>query len=262
MSSEPVVESALQVTTRLIPRPSVQELDNDIFFNKLDNMDFVEIRGTVNSRIHELLIRLIVKSILPLSCDGLDMDVLFIDTENHLTMDHVFKFLHDEVCDHLGPNNVGALVKKLLNNLKVVKCYSYHQFLLTLNSLDNILLKNKRVGMIVIDNISSFYWEFKLDLSYNSYLMKFLNIIKNVTSDFRVLTIYTKQFNFVSKKQTSEWQEGKKILQYEISLSMDEKSSDLICEIKSRTEKRQLCYKINETGVDWTKCINKTANVS
>lgn len=262
MSLEPTVESALQVITRLIPRPSVEDLYKDIFFNKLENSDIIEIRGTLNSRIHEFLTRLIVKSILPLSCNGLDMDVLLIDTVNHFTINHVFKVLRDEICDHHGPTNVDELVKKLLTNLKVVKCYTYHQLLLTLNSLDNMLLKHKRVGLIIIDNISSFYWEFKLDLSYNSYLMKLLNIIKNITGDFRVLTMYIKQFNFVSKRQTLEWQEGRKILRYEICLSVDEKSCDLVCKVKSGNEERQFSYKINERGVDWTKCTNITTKTN
>ncbi|XP_058791917.1 DNA repair protein XRCC2 [Phymastichus coffea] len=257
MSSDLIIESGLQVVTRLIDRPSVEDLDNDLFFNKLRNTDVVELRGTVSSRLNLLLTKLIVKCILPLQYNGFSIDVLLINTENQFRVSHLVNILKDEISAIQGPINVDSIVEKLLNNLKIINCYNYYQFFVTINSLDNILLKNKKVGMIVLDSISAYYWLQKDELSYNSYVMKMLNIIRKITIEFKVVTLYTKQYNFESKRETVEWHEGKKYLRYLISLSRNEDSNELICNIQSGKDKKQLYYKINGSNIVWVEKASK-----
>ncbi|NP_001152815.1 X-ray repair cross complementing protein 2 isoform X1 [Nasonia vitripennis] len=253
MSTETVFESGLQLITRLIDRRSVEDLDNDLFFNKLQNSDVIEIKGTITSGMRCLLTKLIAKFILPSKYDGLDVDVLFINTENQFQISHLFNFLQQEISNIQGPINVDQLVREILNSLKIINCYTHNQLLLTLHSLDNLLLQNKKVGVIVIDSISTYYWQQKNDLSYNSFIMKILNNIRKVTIDFKVLTIYTKQFNFESKKLSTEQHEGKKIVRYEINMYKNENTNEFICDVKSGADKKQLSYRISETGLQWIK---------
>lgn len=257
MSTEPVIESGLQVITRLIDRPSVEELDTELFFNKLQNTDIVEIKGTVSSGIRFLLIKLIAKCILPLQYSGLNSDVLFINTEHQFEISHLVNILNSEISDIQGPINVDKLVREVLTRLKIINCYNHHQFFLSLNSLDNLLLKNKKIGFIVIDSISAYYWQQKDDLSYNSFFMKIMNIVRKVSIDFKVVVIYTKQLNFESKKSTIEWQEGKKIVRYEIYLYKNENTDKSVCDVKSGKDKKKLHYQISEAGLKWTKEENK-----
>ncbi|XP_014213727.1 DNA repair protein XRCC2-like, partial [Copidosoma floridanum] len=250
MSAEPIVESGLQLITRLIDRPSVQDLDSDLFFKGLDNNDVVEIRGTIGSGVDELLNKLITKCILPLKYNGLNMEVLLLNTENQFQISRLYRNLHNEITNVQGPIKVDEIVLGLLNNLKITSCYNHQQLLLTLSSLENILLTNKKVGMIVLDSISAYYWQ-KKDESYNTYLMKFLRIIRKVTIDFKVVVLYTKQFDFASKKHTLEWHEGKKLLRYEISLCINEHLNQLVCNIKSGEDKKQLSYELNNLVFTW-----------
>ncbi|XP_011498040.1 PREDICTED: DNA repair protein XRCC2, partial [Ceratosolen solmsi marchali] len=244
MNTELVIESGLQVIGRLIDRPSVQDLDNDLFFNKLENTDIIEIKGTISSGVSILLSKLIAKCILPLQYNGLGVEVLFINTENQFQMSNLYNVVRSNVCDFHGPINVDNLVKEMLNNLKIINCYNHSQFLLILNSLDNILLKYKGIGFIIVDSISAYYWQQKDYLSYDLYLIKMLNSIKKKTIDFKVVILYTKQFNFESKKKTVYWYEESKIIRYKICLTKNENSNELICDIKSGNDKKQLHYKI------------------
>lgn len=257
MSTKPVIESGLQVITRLIDRRSVEDLDNDLFFNKLENSDVIEIKGTVSSGMRFLLIKLIAKCILPSKYNGLDVDVLLINTENQFQVSHLFNILHHEISDIQGPINIDKLVREVLNSLKIINCYNHNQLFLTLHSLDNLLLKSKKIGVIVIDSVSAYYWQQKDELSYNSFMMNIINITRKVTIDFKVLTIFTKQFNFESKKLSTERHEGKHIVRYKINLYKDENNNQLICNVKSGADQKKLCYKISESGLQWTQRENK-----
>ena len=257
MSSEPMIESGLQVITRLIDRPSIQDLDNDLFFNKLENTDIIEIKGTICSGVTALLTKLIAKCILPLQYSGLDIDVLLINTDNKFKISELFNLMRTEISDIEGPTKVDDLVKKLLNNLKIINCYNHQQFFLLLNSLDNILLRNKRVGLITIDSISAYYWQQKNDLSYNSYLNKILSIIRKVTIEFKVVTLYTKQYHFESKKQTMEWNEAKKNVRYEVCLNRNDNSNELFCNVKTGKDTKRLRYIITKNSIIWITWKNK-----
>jgi DNA-repair protein XRCC2 len=252
-----VIESGLQVIARLIDRPSIQDLDNHLFFNKLESTDIIEIRGTISSGINELLSKLIAKCILPLQFNGLGADVLFINTENQFQITKLYDVMQANICDIHGPINTDSIVKESLNNLKTINCYNYFQFYLTLNSIDDILLKHKGVSLIIVDSISAYYWQQKDYLAYNVYLLKIINIIRSKTVAFKVVILYTKQFNFESKKKTIRWYEGKKIIRYEICLNNNENSNELTCNVTSGNDKKQLCYKIDAFDFIWINQENK-----
>ncbi|KAJ8682741.1 hypothetical protein QAD02_018533 [Eretmocerus hayati] len=258
MNFETKIESGLQCVIRLIHRPSVQELDRDLFFKELQNTDIVEIQYSNSSGVAVLLTKLIAKCLLPSSCNGLNMHVILVNTENQFQVSQLVRVMRVEACDVLGPTDVGDMVKNILNNLRIINCYNHHQVLLTLNSLDDLLLQNKKVGLVVIDSASAYFWQNKTDLSYNSYLAKILTIIEKKISYFKVLTLYTKQFNFISKKQTREWLEIQKLVRYELSLDVNEKN--LICTSRSGKNEKQISYVVDNLGI--MRLVEKTNNKS
>lgn len=252
ISPNVIKETGLQVVTRLIDRPSLEDLDNDLFFNKLGNTDIIEMKGAISCGLSLLLTKLIAKSILPMKYNGMNTDVLLINTENQFLVSQLFNTLKSEITDFEGPINVDSIAKGLLSNVTMINCYDSNQLFVNINSLDNILLNHKKVGLIIIDSINTYYWQ-KVDdkLSYNSHVMKMLGIVKKVSTEFKVVTLYTKQFNFESKKQTLEWLEYKKSLRYVITLHKNEGSDELICDIESGGDKKQLCYKLCDSSIVW-----------
>lgn len=252
MSNEPIIESGLQLVTRLIDRTSVHELDNDLFFKGLKNTDMIEIQGTIDSGLIGLLYKLVTKCVLPKKYNGLNMDVLVINTENKFDVSKLYKNMYQEISDYEGPVKIDDVVQNLLNSVQCIYCYSHDQFCMTLMELDNILLKNKKVGMIVLDSLSAYYWQ-KKDESYNSYLMKMLKMIRKLLIDFKVIVVYTKQLDFASKKQTLEWYEAKKIVSYEINLSKCENTNKFICCVKSGLERKQLFYEFKNSIFTWSE---------
>uniref|UniRef100_A0A3Q4H3K2 Rad51-like C-terminal domain-containing protein n=1 Tax=Neolamprologus brichardi TaxID=32507 RepID=A0A3Q4H3K2_NEOBR len=101
----------------------------------------------------ELLYHLLCRCVLPEAAGGLEVDVVFVDTDYSLDMLHLVSILDSK----LSAADEAAL-RSCLSRLLFVHCYSSSQLLLTLHFLETTLSSRPALALILIDSISAFYW--------------------------------------------------------------------------------------------------------
>lgn len=111
----------------------------------------------------ETLYHLIIRCIMPVQNGGLEVGVVFIDTDYHFDMLRLVSALEGRLAEDLkesdgSENEPEERVRSCLRRLSVVHCNSSVQLLLTLHYLENTFSSQPSVGLLVIDSISAFYW--------------------------------------------------------------------------------------------------------
>lgn len=111
----------------------------------------------------ETLYHLIIRCIMPVQNGGLEVGVVFIDTDYHFDMLRLVSALEGRLAEDLkesdgSENEPEERVRLCLRRLSVVHCNSSVQLLLTLHYLENTFSSQPSVGLLVIDSISAFYW--------------------------------------------------------------------------------------------------------
>lgn len=95
----------------------------------------------------------IARCILPKSEGGLQVEVIYIDTDHHFDMLRLVTILERR----LAQSNE-EMVKECLSRFFLVCCNSSVQLLLTLYSLENMFCSHPTLCLLIIDSLSSFYW--------------------------------------------------------------------------------------------------------
>ncbi|XP_031697419.1 DNA repair protein XRCC2-like [Anarrhichthys ocellatus] len=113
--------------------------------------EVVELYGTEGTGKTELLYHLLCRCVLPVASGGLEVDVVFVDTDYSLDMLRLVSILDSRL------NADEAALRSCLSRLLVVHCSSSSQLVLTLHFLETSL--SSRPGLaLLIDSISAFYW--------------------------------------------------------------------------------------------------------
>ncbi|MEE6467307.1 hypothetical protein FKM82_007201 [Ascaphus truei] len=100
-----------------------------------------------------MLCHLISRCILPKSEGGLQVEVIFIDTDYHFDMLRLVTIL-----EHRLLQSTEDTVKQCLGRFFLVYCSNSVQLLLTLYSLENMFCSRPSLCLLILDSISSFYW--------------------------------------------------------------------------------------------------------
>lgn len=100
-----------------------------------------------------MLYHLITRCILPKSESGLEVSVLFIDTDLHFDILRLVTIL-----ERRSSQGTEDVIKQCLGRLFLVTCNSSAQLLLTLCSLGNMFCSHSSLCILMIDSISAFYW--------------------------------------------------------------------------------------------------------
>lgn len=111
----------------------------------------------------ETLYHMIIRCIMPVQNGGLEVGVVFIDTDYHFDMLRLVSALEGRLAEDLkegdcSENEPEERVRSCLRRLSVVHCNSSVQLLLTLHYLENTFSSQPSLGLLVIDSISAFYW--------------------------------------------------------------------------------------------------------
>ncbi|XP_040290064.1 DNA repair protein XRCC2 isoform X2 [Bufo bufo] len=96
---------------------------------------------------------LISRCILPTSDGGLQVEVVYIDTDYHFDMLRLVTIL-----EHRLSQSDEETIKQCLSRFSLVYCSSSVQLLLTLHSLENMFCSRPSLCLLIIDSLSSFYW--------------------------------------------------------------------------------------------------------
>uniref|UniRef100_A0A8C6LK75 RecA family profile 1 domain-containing protein n=1 Tax=Nothobranchius furzeri TaxID=105023 RepID=A0A8C6LK75_NOTFU len=136
------VHVSLQLFARLDARRCLKDIEPRVF---PDN-------GGPDHGKTELLYHLLCRCVLPKETGGLEVDVVFVDTDYSLDMSRLVSILDSKL------SSDEAVLRSCLSRLLVVHCSSSSQLLLTLHFLETTLSSRPSVALLLIDSISAFYW--------------------------------------------------------------------------------------------------------
>ncbi|KAG9476408.1 hypothetical protein GDO78_003125 [Eleutherodactylus coqui] len=148
-------ESGTQLLARLEGRASLKELE-PLLFAIGDcplHGDIVEFHGPEGSGKTEMFCHLISRCILPVVDGGLQVEVVYLDTDYHFDMLRLVTIL-----EHRLSQSDEETVKRCLGRFFLVHCSSSIQLLLTLHSLENMFCTRPSLCLLIIDSLSAFYW--------------------------------------------------------------------------------------------------------
>ncbi|XP_070708936.1 DNA repair protein XRCC2 isoform X2 [Pempheris klunzingeri] len=111
----------------------------------------------------ELLYHLLCRCVLPATIGGLEVDVVFVDTDYSLDMLRLVSILESRLnaARSTGSPSGGAdeaVLRSCLSRLLVVHCSCSSQLLLTLHFLETSLSSRPGLALLLIDSVSAFYW--------------------------------------------------------------------------------------------------------
>ncbi|XP_037242902.1 DNA repair protein XRCC2 isoform X2 [Falco rusticolus] len=148
-------QSSSELLARLEGRGSLKNLEPYLFAEEGSPVhgDVIEFHGPEGTGKTEMLYHLIVRCIIPKSGGGLEVEVMFIDTDYHFDMLRLVTILENRLAQRTE-----EMIKQCLGRLFLVNCSSSTQLLLTLYSLENMFCTHPSLCLLILDSISAFYW--------------------------------------------------------------------------------------------------------
>ncbi|EFN80508.1 hypothetical protein EAI_05647, partial [Harpegnathos saltator] len=182
-------------------------LDEVLFPTGINNDKLIEIVGASSTGKTLLLCQFLAKCILPtqykeIKINGCNACAIIIDTLGQIQIGKISELMASMI--HNAYQNisiippveiVNSIINKSLENLTVIKCCNNDQFQIVLNMLENELLGNEKIALLAIDNIFAYYWQERWEkgiLSMDSYVKSLIKLIRTRTSQFKIVTIYTR----------------------------------------------------------------------
>ncbi|KAF7649288.1 hypothetical protein LDENG_00143860 [Lucifuga dentata] len=150
----------------------------------------------------ELLYHLLCRCVLPAAVGGLEVDVVFMDTDYSLDMLRLVSILDSRLSAAVSTSSSSsggsaeAELRSCLSRLLVVHCSSSSQLLLTLHFLETSFSSRPSLSLLLIDSISAFYW---LDRSeggasisqQEAKLRKCAELLGHLLRDYRITVFAT-----------------------------------------------------------------------
>ncbi|XP_030120110.4 DNA repair protein XRCC2 [Taeniopygia guttata] len=148
-------ESGTQLLARLEGRSSLKNLEPCLFAEEGSPVhgDVIEFHGPEGTGKTEMLYHLIARCIIPKAEGGLEVEVMFVDTDYHFDMLRLVTILENRLAQ-----GTEEMIKQCLGRLFLVSCSSSTQLLLTLYSLENLFCAHPSLCVLLLDSLSAFYW--------------------------------------------------------------------------------------------------------
>ncbi|XP_072534787.1 DNA repair protein XRCC2 [Salminus brasiliensis] len=161
-----MAQSGAQLLARIEGRQSLKDIDQHLFPEDAGPAqgDVVEFHGVEGSGKTEMLYHLMTHCVLPKDRGGLEVEVVFVDTDYHFDMLRLVSVLEARLTRPANENadsserETEEVVRSCLRRLSVVHCSSSVQLLLTLHYLEGVICSRPALCLLVIDSISAFYW--------------------------------------------------------------------------------------------------------
>ncbi|XP_016052432.1 PREDICTED: DNA repair protein XRCC2, partial [Miniopterus natalensis] len=185
----------LKLLARLEGRRSLKEIEPCLFADEESPVhgDILEFHGPEGTGKTEMLYHLTARCILPRSAGGLEVEVLFIDTDSHFDLLRLVTIL-----EHRLPQSSEERVKGCLARLFLVHCSSSSQLLLTLHSLETVFCRRPSLCLLILDSLSAFYWIDRANggdsvTSQESTLKKCAQLLEKLVNQHRLVLFATTQ---------------------------------------------------------------------
>ncbi|XP_041670194.1 DNA repair protein XRCC2 [Cheilinus undulatus] len=160
-----MTESGAQLFARLEARRCLKDIEPRLFPEDggPNHGEVVELYGLEGTGKTELLYHLLCRCVLPKASGGLEVDVVFVDTDYSLDMLRLVSILDNRLNTARSTGSPSAtldevVLRSCLSRLLVVHCSSSSQLLLTLHFLETTLTSRPGLALLLIDSISAFYW--------------------------------------------------------------------------------------------------------
>nr|XP_020516412.1 DNA repair protein XRCC2 [Labrus bergylta] len=157
-----MTESGAQLFARLEARRCLKDIEPRLFPEDggPNHGEVVELYGAEGTGKTEMLYHLLCRCVLPVASGGLEVDVVFVDTDYSLDMLRLVSILDNRLNSARSPSagSDEAVLRSCLSRLLVVHCSSSAQLLLTLHFLETTLSSRPGLALLLIDSISAFYW--------------------------------------------------------------------------------------------------------
>ncbi|XP_042533134.1 DNA repair protein XRCC2 [Dipodomys spectabilis] len=188
-------ESGTELLARLEGRSSLKEIEPNLFADEDSPVhgDILEFHGPEGTGKTEMLYHLTARCILPRSEGGLEVEVLFIDTDYHFDMLRLVTVL-----EHRLSQSSEEMIKCCLGRLFLVYCSSSAQLLITLYSLEAMFCSHPSLCLLIVDSLSAFYWIDRVNggESVNlqeSTLKKCSKLLEKLVNEYRLILLATTQ---------------------------------------------------------------------
>ncbi|XP_078393048.1 DNA repair protein XRCC2 [Cetorhinus maximus] len=188
-------ESGTELFVRLKGRSSLKHLEPRLFTEdgSPSHGDTVEFHGPEGAGKTEMLYHLVASCILPESTGGLQVEVLFIDTDYHFDMLRLVTIL-----EHRLAQSTVESVKQCLGRLFFVHCSSSAQLLLLLHSLETMVCSHPALCLLIVDSMSAFYWIDRLNggesfSQQEANLRRCVECLEKLLSEYRLVLFATTQ---------------------------------------------------------------------
>ncbi|XP_011145545.1 uncharacterized protein LOC105186793 [Harpegnathos saltator] len=261
-------EDGLELLSRFREKPSSINLDEVLFPTGINNDKLIEIVGASSTGKTLLLCQFLAKCILPtqykeIKINGCNACAIIIDTLGQIQIGKISELMASMI--HNAYQNisiippveiVNSIINKSLENLTVIKCCNNDQFQIVLNMLENELLGNEKIALLAIDNIFAYYWQERWEkgiLSMDSYVKSLIKLIRTRTSQFKIVTIYTRWDRPMSKSKsyTKDYQTEGMGTNYKLQLYRNKESCKFVCHVKSMEDIKNIQYIIYNSGINW-----------
>ncbi|XP_031311616.1 DNA repair protein XRCC2 [Camelus dromedarius] len=188
-------ESGTELLARLEGRSSLKDIEPYLFADEDSPVHgaILEFHGPEGTGKTEMLYHLTARCILPKSEGGLEVEVLFIDTDYHFDMLRLVTVL-----EHRLSQSSEEVIKHCLGRLSLVYCSSSTQLLLTLYSLETMFCRHPSLCLLILDSLSAFYWIDRVNggESVNlqeSVLKKCSQLLEKLVNEYRLVLFATTQ---------------------------------------------------------------------
>ncbi|XP_034375571.1 DNA repair protein XRCC2 isoform X1 [Arvicanthis niloticus] len=232
-------ESGTELLARLEGRSSLKELEPNLFADEDSPVhgDILEFHGPEGTGKTEMLYHLTARCILPKSEGGLQIEVLFIDTDYHFDMLRLVTVL-----EHRLSQSSEETIKLCLGRLFLAYCSSSMQLLLTLHSLEALLCSQPSLCLLIVDSLSSFYWVDRVSGGESvslqeSTLKKCSQLLERLATEYRLLLFATTQSLM---QKSSDSAEGPSSSKHPCDGDMDHRA--YLCKAWQRVVKHRVIF--------------------
>ncbi|KAM7389982.1 hypothetical protein PAMA_008251 [Pampus argenteus] len=160
-----MTESGAQLFARLEAHCCLKDVEPRLFPEDggPNHGEVVELYGTEGTGKTEMLYHLLCRCVLPVVAGGLEVDVVFVDTDYSLDMLRLVSILDSRLNAALSTSSHymasdETTLHLCLARLLVIHCSSSSQLLLTLHFLETSLSSRPSLALLLIDSISAFFW--------------------------------------------------------------------------------------------------------
>lgn len=209
-------------------RPNLVNLDPQIFAKNVGPLpgEVIEIIGDSNTGKTMLLTELIARAILPTKFGGQQTNVVLLETEVNYQLFNLVSIMERIVREH-HPDCAEAEMLEIiygsLVNLQTLTCYTRDDLDMAISSLESMFLQNTQISMLVLDSITTFYWQDGTGRlpSISQHTKELLDRLRKVTDTHGAVMAYTKPSYFRSKNSTDSGDDETGAFDYQFELKLD-----------------------------------------